>query len=250
MNGLILLFFLLAAMVGAGFLIVSQHQEKKREEQMQAAAERMEFSLSEGALRVQDRLGHFRLFSQGHSRQVRNVMHREIHDIAATLFDYRYRTSSGKHHQTHQQTVLLLETERLQLPQVSLRPEGMFHKLAGALGYQDIDFETHPAFSENYLLRGDDEAQIRALFSEEALCYYAQHIGLSTEGEAQQLIFYRAGQRVEPGWMENFLEQGLDVLDLFVEKEGVLDSLLLQIEDEEDQDLERALAQVDIEGWS
>lgn len=250
MNGLILLFLLLVAMVGVGFLIVSQHQEKQREEQMQAAAERMGFSFSEGTLHLRDWLGHFRLFSQGHSRQVRNVMHREIHDIAATLFDYRYRTSSGKHHQTHQQTVLLLETERLQLPQFSLRPEGMFHKLAGALGYQDIDFETHPVFSENYLLRGDDEAKIRALFSRRVLSYYAQHTGLSTEGEAQQLIYYRAGRRVDPGRMEGFLEEGLEALKLFVEKEGVPDSLALPVDDEEDQDLERALAQVDMEGWS
>jgi hypothetical protein len=249
MDGLVFLFIVLVAVVAVGVMVISHHQQKRRTEQIQAVAERMGFSFSEGAPGLGDRLGHFRLFSQGHSRQVRNVMFRDIHGTTVTLFDYRYRTSSGKHNQTHWQTVLLVETERLQLPHFTLRPEGMFHRLAGALGYQDIDFEAHPVFSDTYLLRGHDEAQIRTLFTEEALRYYARHAGLSSEGEAQQLIVYRAGRRAEPGSMEGFLEQGLEVLHLFVEKERALDSLPLLIGSEEDRSLEKALAELDVEAW-
>jgi len=164
---------------------------------------------------LQERLGPFHLFSQGHSRKIENVLRREIHDIAVTLFEYRYRTNSGKHTRTHHQTVLLFETQRLQLPLFNLRPEGMFHRIAKRFGYQDISFGDHPVFSESYLLRGHEEAQIRELFTEEVLNYYSRHDDLCTEGDGQRLVFYRRGQMVEPGWLEGFLEQGLDVLDLF-----------------------------------
>jgi hypothetical protein len=228
MDGLILFFVVLAVMIGLGIVAIRYHQEKQRTEQMQAVAERLDFSFSpETAPDLLGELGHLDLFSKGRSRKIRNMLRREIHDIQVTLFDYRYTTGSGKHSHTHDQTVVLFETDRLRLPFFVLRPEGFFHKLAGAFGYQDIDFEAHPVFSEIYLLRGYDETGIRALFREEALCYYTRHENLCTEGDRQKLVFYRANRRVDPGWMEDFLEQGMDVLSLFLQMEGALDTLPL-----------------------
>jgi hypothetical protein len=209
--------------VSLGFTALSYYHETQRIEQMRFVGERMGFSYWPTADHdLQERLGPFHLFSQGHSRKIQNVMRREIHDIAVTLFEYRYRTNSGKHTRTHHQTVLLFETQRLQLPLFTLRPEGMFHRIAKKFGYQDISFGDHPVFSEHYLLRGPQEAQIRELFTEEVLNYYSRHDDLCTEGDGQRLVFYRQGQMVEPGWLEGFLEQGLDVLDLFMKREGAL----------------------------
>jgi hypothetical protein len=228
MVGLVFLVIVFMGVVTLGFTALSYYHETQRIEQMRFVAERVGFSYwPEAEPGLQERLGPFHLFSQGHSRKIQNVMRREIHDIAVTLFEYRYRTNSGKHSQTHRQTVLLFETERLQLPLFTLRPKGMLHRIAGAFGYQDIDFEIHPVFSETYLLRGHEEAQIRDLFTEEALCYYSRHDDLCTEGDGRQLVFYQRGRRAEPGWMEDFLEQGLDVLDLFMVREGVLGALPL-----------------------
>ena len=68
-------------------------------------------------------------------------------DIAVTLFEYRYRTNQGKHTRSHRQTVLLFETERLDLPRFTLRPKHFFHRIAYALGWQDIALVAHPVFS-------------------------------------------------------------------------------------------------------
>jgi hypothetical protein len=154
-------------------------------------------------------------------------MQRRIHDIDVTLFDYRYTTSSGKHHRTHSQTVALFETDRLRLPRFALCPQHFFHRIASALGSQDIDFEAHPVFSESYRLQGADEEAIRRLFDEEALLYYTRHPDLHTEGDGRRLIVYRGRSRVEPQQMEAFLEQGLDVLDAFMEKQSALDGVAL-----------------------
>ena len=98
----------------------------------------------------------------------------------------------------------------------------MFHRIAKRFGYQDINFGDHPVFSESYLLRGHQETQVRDLFTEKVLNYYSRHDDLCTEGDGQRLVFYRRHQKVEPGWLEAFLEQGLDVLDLFMKREGAL----------------------------
>jgi hypothetical protein len=223
MFGLVFMVVVFMGVVTLGFTALSYYHETQRIEQMRFVGERMGFSYWPVADHdLQERLGPFHLFSQGHSRKVQNVLRREIHDIAVTLFEFRYRTNSGKHTRTHHQTVLLFETERLQLPLFTLRPEGMFHRIAKRFGYQDINFGDHPVFSENYLLRGHQEAQIRDLFAEEVLNYYSRHDDLCTEGDGQRLVFYRRSQMVEPGWLEGFLEQGLDVLDLFMKRESAL----------------------------
>jgi len=232
MVGLIFLVTVFTGVVVLGFTALSYYHETQRIEQMRFVAERMGFSFRvEGDPGLQERLGPFHLFSKGHSRKIENVLRREIHDIEVTLFEYRYRTNSGKHTQTHRQTVLLFETARLQLPLFSLRPQGMLQRIAGMFGYQDINFENHPFFSESYLLRGHEEVQIRSLFDEEALCYFTRHEGLCVEGDGQRLVFYQRGQAVEPGWLEGFLEQGLDVLDLFMKREGALGAVPFQILD-------------------
>jgi hypothetical protein len=223
MIGLVLMITLFVGIVALGFSALSYYHETQRIEQMRFVGERLGFSYwPEADWELQERLGPFHLFSQGHSRKIQNVFRREIHDIAVTVFEYRYRTNQGKHTRTHRQTVSLFETERLQLPLFTLRPQGMLHRIATRFGYQDINFEAHPVFSESYLLRGHEEAEIRSLFSEQVLNYYSRHDDLCTEGDGQRLIFYLRGETVEPNWLEGFLEQGLDVLDLFMKHESAL----------------------------
>jgi hypothetical protein len=251
MDGWVFLVLMGVAVAVVLIAVASYYQEKQRREQMQAVAARMGFSFSpEGEAGLRERLGHFHLFSQGRSRRVRNVMRGEIRGVAVALFDYQYTTSSSKHNNTHRRTVLLFETERLRLPLFTLRPQGLFHKFAAALGYGDIDFETHPVFSDTYLLRGSGESEIRDLFSEEALSYYERHRNLCTEGAGQHLVVYRGNRREEPGAMEGLLEQGLEVLDLFMESEEAPD-----IPPSQDVDLDQAealdeiLAQLEIGEW-
>lgn len=197
--------------------------EKKRTEEMRVVAGRLGFRFSpEAHPGLVGRLDGFRLFSQGRARKICNVLWRQIDDIQVTLFDYRYTTSSGRHNRSHNQTVVLFETGRLELPCFALRPEHLFHRLAGALGYQDIDFERHAGFSEAYLLQGPDEASIRSLFGDETLAYFARHPGLCAEGEGSRLIFYRQERRVDPAALEGFVEEGLDVLSATLQKDDAL----------------------------
>jgi hypothetical protein len=247
------IFFFIMAVVAVVALIAaaSYYLDKQRREQMQAVAARMGFSFSaEGEAGLRKRLGHFHLFSQGRSRKIRNVMRGEGHGTPVTLFDYQYTTGSGKHNNTHRRTVLLFETERLRLPFFTLRPQGLFHKLAAAFGYGDIDFQANPVFSDAYLLQGSDESRIQDLFGEKVLSYYERRRGLCTEGAGQQLVFYRGNRREEPGSIERFLAQGLEVLDLFVVSEEAPDTPSSRDVDlDQAEALDEVLAQLEVKGW-
>ena len=91
-----------------------------------------------------------------------------------------------------------------------------------AFGHQDIDFEDYPTFSSSYLLQGPGEVRIREVFSREALACLTRQDDRCIEGQGQRLLLYRAGRRVDPGGMKKTLQQGLDVLDLFMDREGIL----------------------------
>ena len=214
------------AVTGLAIFVLYQYQEQQRREALQVLADGMGFSYSsEAEHALQGALSQFHLFSQGHARRMSNVLHGNIDDVTVTIFDYRYTTASGKHHRTRRQTVLLLESDRLDLPLFTLRPERLHHKLASALGHQDINFESHPAFSDAYLLQGSDEERVRTLFETEALTYYTRHPELWTEGEGQQLVYYHASKRVDPESIRDFVREGLDVLDLFAQKDDAIGNL-------------------------
>ncbi len=102
------------------------------------------------------------------------------------------------------------------IPDFVLAPENLFHKIGQAFGYQDIDFESHPDFSKRYLLRGPDEAAIRAAFAPAALSYLEQHVGWHVEVKDETAAVYRAGKRVKPEDLPTFLEDARAILRVLV----------------------------------
>jgi len=162
-----------------------------------------------------DHLSGFHLFSQGRSKKIVNMIHGDTDAMDLAIFDYRYTVGSGQHSSTHSQTVICFQSDELNLPEFSMRPEGFFHKIGGMFGYKDIDFESHATFSKAYLLRGPDEAAIRELFREEMLSHFETQKRLCVEGAGNTLVFYRAGRRVKPDEIHSLMEQGFQVLALF-----------------------------------
>ncbi len=202
--------------IAGAIIIFSILRGRKRTAALEALAGQMSFSFSKkGGYELNSCLGVFNLFSQGHSRKMANVMQGRTEKLEVTILDYRYTVGSGQHQQTHSQTVICLRGESLRLPVFALRPEHVFHRIGKVFGYQDIDFDEHPVFSKRYLLRGEDEERIRALFSNKAISYYEGQKGLSTEGAGDALIFYRLSKRVPPAEISAFMQEGFTVLGLF-----------------------------------
>ena len=143
-------------------------------------------------------------------------MEGEANKVELAIFDYQYTTHGGQHPQTHRQSLLFIRSPKLNLPDFSLRPENVFHKIGGSFGYKDINFETHPIFSKSYLLRGENEAAIRGLFNNELLNFIQSQQKICIEGSGDQIIFYRHKSRVKPEEVESFMKEGFQVFDQFL----------------------------------
>jgi len=201
-------------------IILVRKYEQQRTDALKALAASMQLSFSKqpdpGLL---SSLGRFPLFSQGHSRKAKNVMTGKADEIGITLFDYRYTTGAGKSQHTHVQTVVVLSSGQLALPAFSLKPQNIFHNIGKAFGYQDIDFTTHPLFSERYLLRGADENAVRLCFTDPVLEYFEQRQKLSLEAGGDTLVFFRADKKSKPEDLPQLLKDAFHVYTLFKEEE-------------------------------
>ena len=212
MNPLIVIAGIAAFVVTA--ILISWLYERKRTQDLKVLAASLKFSFSATDNAVLETMSPFHLFSQGRSRKVTNIMEGSTNDIDVIIMDYQYTTGAGKNSHTWKQTVIAFRSPLLNLPSFTLRPEHLFDKIGAVFGRQDIDFASHSAFSRRYLLQGDDENAVRALFSDALLSHYDQSKGLSTEADGDMFIFYRASKRVPPKGMTAFMQEGFAIFGL------------------------------------
>lgn len=207
-----LLFFVVMIVVVGLLMAVSHRSEQQRTEACRGLAAELglEFHAA-GNPWIQAEFGHFRLFSLGRRRRVRNLLIGESRGTHVALFGYRYKTSSGKNSSTHNQTVFAIRAKDLELPEFELRPEHLLSKIGQMMGYQDIDFDSHPKFSSHYIVRGKDEASVRAFLTSERLNFLESEEGVSIEAVGDRLVFYRAGIRLHSDELRAFMDEGFRV---------------------------------------
>jgi hypothetical protein len=201
----------------AGLIIFAAwFYEKKRTEALQRIADALNFSFEhKGDELLLAMHNNFDLFSKGRSKKISNVMHGSSGDMEITIMDYKYTVGSGKNSTTYSQTLIVVQSKYLQLPSFTLSPENIFHKIGGIFGYKDIDFNSHPKFSKQYLLRGDDEEAIRNTFNDELLEFYEKNKALNTESDYDKFIYYRAAKRLAPKDIQAFIQEGINLYGLF-----------------------------------
>ena len=162
------------------------------------------------------------LFGEGRSRVVTNMLHGDsellgfAEEFEVRIFAYGFAQQQQDQHVM--QSVICFQSPQLNLPKFQLRPEHFFDKIGSKLGYQDIDFESHPTaaeFSKKYLLRGKDEQKIRALFTDKVLAFFAGQDKLCVEGFSSHLCFYRAEKLIEPEDIPAFMKEGFEVFRVF-----------------------------------
>ncbi len=161
----------------------------------------------------------FKLFKHGHGK-IRNLSQKKSHslDEEISLFDYKYTISTGKSSVTYDQTVFFVNSKNLGLPDFILKPENIGHKIAAFLGWEDIDFEEYPAFSEKYHLKGEDEDYIRHHFNDDVLKFFSKTSGWTVEAVNYYLVFYAHNSVVPENILADFYRLGYGVYDLFKQK--------------------------------
>ncbi len=104
--------------------------------------------------RFDDRYPEFKCLRRGHSRYAYNCAIGDYRGRRIRAFDYHYATGSGKNRSDHYFSGVLIEP-RLPLKPLVVRNEGVFDKLKGAFGFDDIDFES-AEFSRQFYVSSPD----------------------------------------------------------------------------------------------
>ena len=195
--------------VVAAIVLLSMWNKKKNREKLAALSDELglDFFPKEDP-ELLDSIGHLRLFKLGHIRSMTNVIVGKTNDIDIAVFEYSYTTGGGKNQRTRRQTVMSFQSTLLNLPDFELRPENVMHKIGKALGFQDINFDSHPDFSKMYLLRGPEEDAVREFFTPELLAYFESQSKISLEVSGNTMVLYRSGRRSKPEKIRDFMEEG------------------------------------------
>jgi hypothetical protein len=202
--------------VGAMLVVWALRRERERRQGMEAAAKALGWSwAAKQPLDVIPGLERFVLFGQGYSRSIGNFMAGQKDDVRAAVFDYRYTIGSGKTQSTVQQTVAYLRSEALALPAFSVRPEHVFHRIGTIFGFEDVDFPDRPEFSHDCLLRGPDEAAVRAAFPAEVTAFFEGGAKWCADGEGEELFLWRGGKRLDPAEVPALLASATELLARF-----------------------------------
>jgi hypothetical protein len=163
----------------AGFIVVfavigyfGHAANVRRRESLRALADQLGFRFDPDADHgLWSRHQHFGLFTTGDSRQGTNAMTGAIKvgDLPVAVFmgDYRYTTESGsgkdRRRTTHRHSYLICRMPFPVRQTLSFRKEGVFDKIAGAIGFEDIDFES-AEFSRKFFVRSSDKKFAYDLF--------------------------------------------------------------------------------------
>jgi hypothetical protein len=192
-------FFVVAITLVIVGAVVSAAKEKKRTETLASVAGQLGLTFfPEGNPGLVEELAALDLFSRGRSRKTANLIHGAADETTVAIVDYRYTTGSGKHSHTWRQTVVCFHSQKLALPFFALRPARLFDRLGGLFGKQDINFESHPRFSQTFRLRGQPEEHVRRHFTPAVLEFFEARPDVSVEGNAYRMVYYRAGRRPKP----------------------------------------------------
>ncbi|MBK8081554.1 MAG: hypothetical protein IPK25_15545 [Saprospiraceae bacterium] len=98
----------------------------------------------------------------------------------------------------------------------------MGHKIGAYFGWEDIDFETSPEFSNKYHLTGDDEGWIRDNFKDTVLSFFSKSSGWHVEAANHFMIFYAHNTLIPENILFDFYKMGNHVHTLFKESQKEL----------------------------
>jgi len=153
--------------------------EKKRREALTALAYSLGLSFSpEKDYQLAKELSFLDKTRAGSNRYCLNVMRGQFQSYDILAFDYHYETdhtdSDGNTSITHHYlSFMTLQLPRT-FPELTVAPESFLSKIAQAVGYDDIDFES-AKFSRKYVVRSKDRKFAYDFLHPRAIEFILQH---------------------------------------------------------------------------
>jgi hypothetical protein len=199
-NGLvIILFFLVAAVVG----IFAYIWDKKRREALAALAARLNLRYYKNdPFGIPTKYGDARLCSQGHSKRASNVIAGPMADGEVCYFDYRYTVGSGKNSTTYNKSACAFRSAFL-FKRLLVRPENLFDKAAGLIGFEDIDLDS-AEFNKKFYVSCEDKKFAYDVLNQRAMEFLLARPGITME-MGWNYVLFNYGTRLSPEEVEGLI---------------------------------------------
>lgn len=189
--------FLVVAGVLAAAAFAAMRAERRRREALAAVAAQLGFTfLPEKDYDLAGRFAWLDALAHGSNRYAHNVMSGRWCEHNILAFDYHYqvthRSKRGSHTTHHQVTVQSLALPR-PFPELRIVPEDFLSKIAQAVGFEDIDFES-AEFSRTFTVRARDRKFAYDFCHPRAMEFLLAHPALQVEIEGSILATWSRGR--------------------------------------------------------
>ncbi len=204
-----ILVVVLVALVIVALVVFGYLAEGRRAAALATIAARLGLEFREDKDRdLARRLEFLDKLDQGSNRYVFNCLDGVYQGEPVMIFDYHFQTKQGRHTQHHRFTVAMLVLPRT-FPELLISAEGFLSKLAQAVGYEDIDFES-AEFSRAFCVRSPDKKFAYDVCHALMMEFLLRHRDLTIEldGNVLALLFE---PRLEPLEIEGRLHQLLEL---------------------------------------
>ena len=142
------------ALVVIGVIAWSIYHAHERRKALEALAQSLGMTFDKTRHRLEPTLRDFEAMSLGSDRSRLNELRGRYKERDVRCFDYWCKVQQGKQQSIHTRGIVLVRVPT-SWPQLRIVPEHIGHKLADALGADDIDFESQE-FSDRFWVRSPD----------------------------------------------------------------------------------------------
>jgi hypothetical protein len=199
-----LIFFGVVALI-AVFAIFAYLQAEKRRKELAGWAQShgLRFSADRDS-RMDDRYPDFGCLRQGEARYAYNITNGNWKARGLTAFDYHYETHSTNsegQRQTHHNyfSAVILDTE-YRLRPLTVRAETFVDKIAGFVGFEDINFES-AEFSREFYVKSPDRKWAYDMIQQSTMEFLLQSPRFAIEMHGRSVIASR-GDTFSPATFE------------------------------------------------
>ena len=202
------------ALAIGGSVYISISRQLKRQKELQIMADSLGFSYNdEQTEKVRELLESSSMLG---NEMFFNVLGGTFNGTYFAIGDFNITVGSDSRKRKQYQTYVVIHSGKLTSPNFCLQPESALFRMAEGLlnrltGSVDIDFPTHPDFSDNYFLKGSEEDAVRNFFTPRVLEYFQANHGLSVEVFNGTLVFFRLGELVKPDDIQALIDNAVEV---------------------------------------
>jgi hypothetical protein len=159
------------------------------------------------------------LFREGDSRRVDYLLECEFEGNELLLFDYEYKTGSGKNRRTHSLSGLMIKTP-VYGSMLTLRSENFFDRIVSFMGFDDINFESEE-FNRAFRVHCPDKKFAYDIFHTGMMeLFLRRHQGLVMEWCGMHVLFYfspaRQFNQHDIKWLRPFACQFMELLPAYL----------------------------------